>query len=62
MAQTPIEKGRIRQGRDDGRPTEDDLAKARLGPQGMPGKPDKPPLADADKLQLPESIDPGHVA
>jgi hypothetical protein len=62
MAQTPIEKGRIRQCRDDGRPTEDDLAKARLGPQGVPGKSDKPPITDAEKLQLPEPIDPGHVS
>jgi hypothetical protein len=53
MAQTPIEKARVRQGRDDGRPTEDDPAKAKLGPRGVPLKPDKPPVADAHELQLP---------
>jgi hypothetical protein len=62
MTQTPIEKARVRQARDDGRPTEDDIAKSKLGPQGVPGKPDKPPLADEDKLQLPKRLDPGHTA
>ena len=59
MAQTPIEKARVRQGRDDGRPTEDDLAKAKLGPQGVPLKTDKPPVADAHELQLLKAIDQG---
>jgi hypothetical protein len=62
MTQAPIEKARVRQARDDGRPTEDDIAKAKLGPQGVPGKPDKPPIADEDKLQLPKRLDPGHTA
>ena len=62
MAQTLIEKARVRQGRDDGRPTEDDLAKAKLGPQGVPGKPDKSPMAAADDLQRPKTIDPVHTA
>jgi hypothetical protein len=38
MVQTPIEKATVRQARDDDRPTEDDIAKAKLGPQGQPGK------------------------
>ena len=62
MAQTPIERARVRQERDDGRPTEDDIANAKLGPQGVPGKPDKPPVADEDKLQLSKVLDPGHTA
>jgi hypothetical protein len=62
MTQTSIEKARVRQARDDGRPTEDDIAKAKLGPQEEPGKPDKPPVADTDELQLPRAIDPGHTA
>ena len=43
-------------------PREDDLAKAKLGPQRAPLKPDKPPIADAHELQIPKAIDPGHTA
>jgi hypothetical protein len=57
----PLTKGKIRAGRDDGRPTEDDIARAREGEQGIPGKA-KPQLLDDDKLQNPKPIDPGHVA
>ena len=55
-------KGKLRAERDDGRPTEDDIAKARLGEQGIPDKPPKPPIADEDELQIPKEIDPGHTA
>jgi len=58
----PLVAGRIRGGRDDGRPSEDDLAKARLGEQGIPGKPPKPQLIDDDKLQNPKPSAPGHTA
>ena len=58
---TPLTKGKIRSGRDDGRPTEDDIARQRLGQQGMPGVA-KPQVLDDDKLQNPKPIDPGHVA
>ena len=57
----PLTLGKIRAGRDDGRPTEDDIARARVGEQGVPGKA-KPPLADEDKLDIPKPIDPGHTA
>ena len=57
----PLTKGKIRGGRDDGRETEDDRAKAREGEQGVPGK-SKPQVMDDDKLQNPKSIDPGHTA
>jgi hypothetical protein len=56
-----LTKGRIRAGRDDGRPTEDDRARALDGEQGIPGKA-KPQVMDDDKLQNPKSIDPGHTA
>lgn len=42
--------------------TEDDIAKAKLGPLGVPGQPDKPPVADEDELQIPKALDPGHTA
>jgi hypothetical protein len=52
----------VRQARDDDRPTEDDIAKAKLGPQGVPGQPDKQCMVDEDRLQLPKGLDPGHTA
>jgi hypothetical protein len=59
----PIVAGRIRGGRDNGRPSEDDLAKAKLGEQGILGKPPKPQVIDDDKLQNPKPSEPGgHTA
>jgi hypothetical protein len=43
------------------RPTEDDIAKAKLGPLGVPGQPDKPAM-DPDELQISKDLDPGHTA
>jgi hypothetical protein len=57
----PLTKGKIRSGRDDGRPTQSDIAVERQGEQGIPGKA-KPPLMDADTLQIPKPNDPGHTA
>jgi hypothetical protein len=55
--------GRIRGGRDNDRPSEDDLAKGRLGEQGVPGKPPKPQVLEDDELQNPKPIDSGgHTA
>jgi hypothetical protein len=61
MPTDPLIKGKIRSGRDDGRLTEDDIARQRDGEQGIPGKA-KPQIKDDDKLQNPKSIDPGHTA
>lgn len=61
MARDPLTEARIRGGRDDGRPTEDDKARDRQGEQGIPGK-SKPQMLDDDTLQNPKSIDPGHTA
>jgi hypothetical protein len=57
----PKTQGKIRGGRDEGRPTEDDIARERGGEQGLPGKA-KPQVMDDDKLQNPKPVDPGHVA
>jgi len=57
----PLTKGKIRSGRDDGRVTEDDIAREREGEQGVPGKA-KPQVMDDDRLQNPKPIDPGYVA
>jgi hypothetical protein len=34
----PLTKGKIRSGRDDGRPTEDDIARERQGDRGFPAR------------------------
>lgn len=57
----PLTKGKIRASRDNGRATEDDLARTLDGQQGVPGKA-KPQVMDDDTLQNPKPIDPGHVA
>ena len=57
----PLTKGKIRGGRDEGRPTEDDIARLGQGEQGIPGRA-KPQVAADDKQQNPKPIDPGHVA
>jgi hypothetical protein len=61
MPNDPLTKGKIRSGRDDGRPTEDDRAREQVGEQGIPGKA-KPQVRSDDKLQNPRPIDPGHTA
>ncbi len=61
MPRDPLREGRIRGGRDDGRPTENDKARARQGEQGIPGK-SKPQELDEDRLPNPNPIAPGHTA
>jgi hypothetical protein len=61
MPTDPLTQGKIRSGRDEGRPTEDDIARKRQGEQGTPGKA-KPQVMDDNRLQNPKPIDPGHVA
>ena len=62
MAQTIREKARIRQAREEGRATEDDIARARLGPRGQEGTPDTAKMTDDSRLQTPSFLDPGHVS
>ena len=57
----PLTKAKIRSGRDDGRLTEDDIARERQGQQGIPGQA-KSQVLDDDRLQNPKPIDPGHTA
>jgi hypothetical protein len=57
----PLTRGKIRAGREQGRVTEDEIAREREGEQGTPGKA-KPQVMDDDKLQNPKPIDPGHTA
>jgi hypothetical protein len=54
--------GKLRSGRDDNRPTEDDIAKQHLGPRGLPCEPAPPNALPENKTQIPKSLDPGHTA
>jgi hypothetical protein len=62
MAQTIHEKAKIRQNREADRATEDDIARARLGPRGLQGTPDTATMTEDSKLQTPSPEDPGHTA
>jgi hypothetical protein len=61
MAQSIREKARIRQGREDGRPSEDDVAQERLGWRGQKGRPATDTMTEEGKLQTPSPLDPGHT-
>ena len=47
MAQSIREKAKVRQNREEDRATEDDIARARLGPRGQEGKPDTATMTEA---------------
>jgi hypothetical protein len=61
MAQSVLEQAKIRQNRDDGRPTEDDIARAKLGPRGEANVPDTAKMTTDSELQTPAPPDPGHT-
>jgi hypothetical protein len=62
MPQNIREKAKVRQDRDDDRPTEDDIARQRLGPRGAVGSPDTAKMTEDAEKQTPSPIDPGHAA
>src|SRR5262249_59994558 len=53
MGQTVREKALIRQAREDGRPSEDDVAQERLGWRGQKGRPGSAPMRQDSKVQTP---------
>jgi hypothetical protein len=59
MGQTIREKAKIRQAREEGRLTEDEIARARLGP--TPGS-EVSKMTPDEALQTPSPLDPGHTA
>ena len=59
MAQTIRQKAKVRQGREDGRLTEDEIARAHLAP-AAPTDGDKKTPDQA--RQIPSPLDPGHTA
>ena len=54
--------GKLRSGRDDNRSSEDDIAKQRMGPRGLPGEPAQPNALGESETQIPKGLDPGHTA
>jgi hypothetical protein len=48
---------------DDGKPrlSEDDMARALLGPRGVPGKPDTAKMTPQQEKNMPKYVDPGHT-
>ena len=61
MGQTLREKARIRQAREDGRLTEDEIARAHLEP-GNRVAPDPAKMTPESALETPSPLDPGHTA
>ena len=62
MAQTVREKALIRQAREDGRPSEDDVAQERLGWRGQKGRPRTAMMTEEGKKETSPDVDPGHTA
>ena len=62
MAQTVREKALIRQAREDGRPSEDDVAQERLGWRGQKGRPRTPMMTEESKKETSPDLDPGHTS
>jgi hypothetical protein len=62
MAQSIREKARIRQAREEDRPSEDDVAQQRLGWRGQTGRPTSDLMTEDSRLQTPSPLDPGHTA
>src|SRR5262245_24826665 len=60
MAQTVRQKALIRQARENGRPSEDDVAQERLGWRGQKGRRGVTMMTEEEKLQTPSALDPGH--
>ena len=62
MAQTVREKALIRQAREDGRPSEDDVAQERLGWRGQKGRPRPAMMTEESKKETSPDLDPGHTS
>jgi hypothetical protein len=54
--------GKLRSGREDDRPSEDDIVQEHMGPRGLPGEPARANALRESETQLPKALDPGHTA
>ncbi len=62
MLPNPRTAAKVRVGREGNRPSEDDIARAHMGPRGRPGEPAPAPALDEGITQIPKHLDPGHTA
>jgi hypothetical protein len=58
----PRTAAKVRVGREGNRPSEDDIARERMGARGRPGEPPPAPALDEGITQIPKHLDPGHTA
>ena len=58
----PRTAAKVRVGREGNRLSEDDIARERMGPRGLPGEPASAPALDESITQIPKHLDPGHTA
>ena len=59
---SPTALGRLRSGREEDRPSEDDVVRQHLGPRGVPGEPAPANTLPENETQMPKPLDPGHTA
>jgi hypothetical protein len=62
MLPDPRTLAKVRAGREGDRHSEDDIARAQMGPRGRPGEPAPAPGLDESITQIPKHLDPGHTA
>jgi hypothetical protein len=58
----PMTLGKLRSGREGDRPSEDDIARQKMGARGRPGEDPITNELRESKTQLPKPLDPGHTA
>jgi hypothetical protein len=58
----PSVLGKLRAGREDDRPSEDDLVRMHMGPRGVPGEAAPANTLGESETQIPKPLDPGHTA
>jgi len=58
----PSVLGKLRAGREDDRPSEDDLVRMHMGPRGVPGEAAPANALRESETQIPKPLDPGHTA
>jgi hypothetical protein len=54
--------GKLRSGRQDNRPSEDDIVRQHMGLRGLPGEPARANALRESETQIPKALDPGHTA